>query len=700
MKQNTTLTNRYMAMKVFYSIITLLVFCSFSVELSAQKKELKRARQFYDDGEYYRSQEYYDALVKVFEYELPLEDKIRYAKTYYYLNDIDEANKRLSLLESSLTGEDIFIYASTLHRHKDYENAIEWYKRAKDSGANILHVNDLIESCEWAIEHRFTYKDFRVNPCFELATQGQSFGVQYYQGKVVYSSAVNGNSKNKDRSGNAFLNLYMSDIDKGEVVENTKVPFSKNLMSKYHVGAICFTSDFKYIYYTKSIVVDDYDIMKIFVSEYDGKEWVNEQELPFNSDKYDCAHPALTPDDKYLYFVSNRDDIGYGGKDIYFVERYGPNSFGEVVNAGKNINTYGDEVYPVISKDYKLYFSSNVHKGFGGLDIFKADYVDGQWTNVENMMQPFNSNYDDFCYVIDPDDPNRGFLSSNNYQDNNKDVIFTVRKMTEDDEKIQVEDMPPIMGMETLVFNQEELEGMPEDELQEPEVIEEPQEFVEAPVVAAHPFYTEITSTFNDEKVIEAQLIIADAATGETIASGFSDKTGVVKFDIRGDKVNENSDYNVTVKKSGYKTKTFVASLEELDELRQTGIKLTPIFNNTVLEDIGGMVIPYKNDLDEEAKVLLDKLAAYLTQNPSVVIKLNAHTEAKGVRYKNLSISQKMAEKAQTYLASQGVSEDQVIPRGYGERYLLNRCHRGKYCDLEQHLENRRIEVVVWDIRK
>ena len=112
------------------------------------------------------------------------------------------------------------------------------------------------------------------------------------------------------------------------------------------------------------------------------------------------------------------------------------------------------------------------------------------------------------------------------------------------------------------------------------------------------------------------------------------------------------------------------------------------------------MVIPYQEHLDDAAKQVLDKLASYLINAPQVTVKLNAHTEAKGNRYENLNISQKMADASKDYLVAKGVNPKQLIPRGYGERYLLNRCHRGVYCDASKHKVNRRIEVVVWHVAK
>ena len=114
------------------------------------------------------------------------------------------------------------------------------------------------------------------------------------------------------------------------------------------------------------------------------------------------------------------------------------------------------------------------------------------------------------------------------------------------------------------------------------------------------------------------------------------------------------------------------------------------------MNSISKMLISYDNDLDDKAKQTLDQLATILIQSPGVVVKINAHTEAKGNRYGNLDVSQKIADKAKDYLVSKGVNADQLIPRGYGERYLKNRCHRGIYCEASMHKVNRRIEFQVW----
>lgn len=674
-----------------FANLLLTVDASGQISKDDQKKikrALKEAGAFYEDEYYLDAVNSYKNAVSLGA-TLSLDETKRLARCYYYLNDVDNAWETYSAIENNLTGEDIFNYARMLQQVSLYDDAITWFNRSKSEGANTFRVNDFIEQCKWASNNTRRDQSIITKPCIELLAATQSFGIQFFGDKVVYSSAVEGAKTNKN--GNEFLNLFCSDVKDGNVVEGTGRLFSQNLRSPYDVGAICFTSDGKYMYYTKAVIVDETDRFKIFVVEYDGKDWINETELSINGDDYDCAYPALSLDNNTLYFVSNKEG-GYGGKDIYCCERKGPNSFGKVKNLGKSINTYEDEVYPVINRDGKLYFSSRGHNGFGGLDIFSAEFIDGKWQNVQNMMQPINTNRDDFSYVMDPTIDGFAFISSNAISGGYSDKIFTVRPKSDSEEPSSSSDM--------FVFG-EDMAPMMEDmappmEMAPPVEPEVPQVKVPDP----YTFKTTVISTYNGTKIDGALVTISDAASGKFIASATTDANGKLVLVIPGESVSSDKDYNVVVMKDGYNEKSLVATIAELESLGKEGISLTPIFNDAVLDDISGMSIPYGEDLDASALETLDKLAAYLMQNPNIVVKLNGHTEAKGNRYGNLNISQKMSDKAKDYLVSKGVNEDQLIPRGYGERYLKNRCHRGVYCDRAQHMDNRRIEVVVWNVRK
>jgi outer membrane protein OmpA-like peptidoglycan-associated protein len=140
-----------------------------------------------------------------------------------------------------------------------------------------------------------------------------------------------------------------------------------------------------------------------------------------------------------------------------------------------------------------------------------------------------------------------------------------------------------------------------------------------------------------------------------------------------------------------------VGNIMELAEISSAGFSLSPIFKEAELNEISGLAIMYVGEeITPEGISMLDNVAVYLLANPKVVIKLNGHTDARGDRRTNLTTSQAVAEKAEAYLLSKGVPSDNLIPRGYGERYLENNCRRGKLCSDAEHMLNRRVEVVVW----
>ena len=154
-------------------------------------------------------------------------------------------------------------------------------------------------------------------------------------------------------------------------------------------------------------------------------------------------------------------------------------------------------------------------------------------------------------------------------------------------------------------------------------------------------------------------------------------------------------------KEGEFNSKRMILNIMELADLNDNGLSLTPIFNDDVLDDISGMVLYYVGtELTEESKKTLDRLATYLQNNPQIVVKLNSHTDARGSKLDNLFTSQRMGEKVEGMLMKKGVDGESTIPRGYGERYIVNKCKRGVLCSNEEQLKNRRIEVVVWRVKK
>jgi tetratricopeptide (TPR) repeat protein len=668
--------------KIVQYLVFSLLFCLSAQLIQAQSKYIKKGDNYFKKAEYYMALTAYQDAEKDGE-TLSLDIRKKMANCYFELNNVDKAYEFFAEIEDKLSGNDVFTYATVLHKIGFYgeegeeSGAIHWYRQAAKQGADPIKVNDAINACKWAGEH-LDYVDYLVNPTTVL-TFGQSFGIQYYKDGVVYSSSEEG-SKNVDRTGKSFLNLYYSDLVGNEIQKGRL--FSKSLVFPFHIGAISFTSDYNTMYYTRVVRIKGGDSkLKLFKVTYDGKGWGNETELSFNNEDYDYGHPAVSPDDKFLYFVSNQRG-GYGGKDIYRVERLRGGMYGKIKNLGPEINTYGDEEFPFISKDGIMYFSSDGHMGFGGLDLFKAEYQEGTWKNVENMYQPFNSSYDDFAYSINPKNPDVGFLSSNRRE--NQDIIWTVSYTGEK------EDETPKIG------DVIDLANLPEEK---PVVTEKPK--VDLSMFPSL-FSAKVKSSFNSEPAVGIKVDIIDDASGKVVCKGVSDASGKFNINIPDEFKKEGQEFELVFSKEGeFNSKRMIVNIKEIADLNDNGLSMTPIFNDDVLDDISGMILYYVGDeLTEESKKTLDRLATYLQRNSEIVVKLNAHTDARGNKLGNLMDSQNMGEKVESMLMQKGVDGNATIPRGYGERYIVNKCGRGKLCSDAEHLKNRRVEVVVWRVKK
>jgi len=216
-----------------------------------------------------------------------------------------------------------------------------------------------------------------------------------------------------------FLDFYQGTItENGDILQTKK--FSNEINNRFFECDIAFTPDFKTIYFTWNTYfspqsrkdLPEQKSLNLFRASIDENfELSNITPMPFNSKNYTVKSPKVSKDGKQLYLVSDMPN-GYGGFDIYVVDIYKNGSTSWPKNLGANINTNKSELFPFISENNTLYFSSYGHNGKGNLDIFKSEFVDGEFQKVENLASPINSKFDDFAFVID-DATNTGFFTSN-----------------------------------------------------------------------------------------------------------------------------------------------------------------------------------------------------------------------------------------------------------------------------------------------
>lgn len=348
------------------------------------------------------------------------------ADAYFLLGEMNNAANwyKHGLLFSAFTSPKHYEnYANALKATNQEAKATEMFDKAlalqETNGSSKLHPVD---------------NDYRVTP-LTINSEQMDFAPSFYNNKLIFSSSriETGGSKNGiDRwTGEPYNNLYHATVtEKGIVHDNIK-PFTIEGSKALHGSTTSFSRDGRTVYFTKEIFTDrkrggGKSVFKIYQARYDNGKWKNVVELPFNTDHYSSAHPALSPDGETLYFVSDR--VGsYGVSDIWMVKVFDNGmGFGLPEKLGPNINTKGKDSFPFVSASGKLYFSSDGHNGHGGMDVFVADIATTAIDKVEvrNLGKPINSAADDITFIID-EKIHKGYFSSNRENGLGRDDIYS-----------------------------------------------------------------------------------------------------------------------------------------------------------------------------------------------------------------------------------------------------------------------------------
>lgn len=264
----------------------------------------------------------------------------------------------------------------------------------------------------------------------DINTVNVDFSPAYYQNGIVYVSQHKSGPVD-EKSGQTFFELFYSELDPNGVPQKPQ-NFSLELNSQFHEGPVTFNRKGDRIFFTRSNTkggISKADkkgrvVLKIYEADRGVYDWENIRELPFNNDDYSCMHPSLSPDGHKLFFASDMPG-GYGGMDLYFSERRN-GSWSPPINLGPDINTDKNEVFPFFHESGTLFFASNGHQGYGGLDLFEIDMSQKKWGEVYNLGKPYNSVKDDLGIILN-ESGDAGFFTSNRKRGKGKDDIYYFR---------------------------------------------------------------------------------------------------------------------------------------------------------------------------------------------------------------------------------------------------------------------------------
>lgn len=629
----------------------------FSLNIYSQKAKLANADKKYDNYAYIDAIKTYEKVAEKGYKSAAMYQKI--GNAYYFNGELDKAAKwygeLFTMPDTTIEPTYYYRYAQSLRAigENDKANKIleEFDKISQnDSRAKLFNQNrNYLEEIK-ANSGRYKIENASINSKYS------DYGSTIVNNKIVFTSARDTGSLGQrihTWTDQYFTNLYSADLGE-EMTPANPVKFNKQLKTKFNEATPVFTKDGKTVYFTRNNYIDGkkgkdangITLVKLYKATLEGEEWTKITALPFTSDSYSTAHPALSPDEKTMYFASDMPGT-LGLSDLFKVEIKEDGSFGNPVNLGPVINTEGRETFPFISADNELYFASDGHPGVGGLDIFMARISkDGSFDKVHNIGMDANSPKDDFAYIIDTES-RRGFLSSNRDGGQGFDDIYQ------------------FLETKKLICEQE--------------------------------LFGKITDLESKIALPGAKVTLYDDRMNN-LNNMLADQNGDYSFAVECGKM-----YTVRAEKEDYGTNEKQVTVAKKDGKTQLDIELEKDqCKVTVGDDLGkcfGIKMIYfdldKSDIRTEAALDLEKILDVLKQYPNMKLDIRSHTDSRASFKYNEALSDRRAKSTIGWLIKNGIAPNRLTGKGYGEIQLVNKCADNVKCSEEEHQMNRRSEFII-----
>lgn len=634
----------------------MLFLLCFVQQISVQAQS-QQANEYYASLNYPMAIESYEKYFSKLKSNDPDAETVsNLANSYFFTVDYSRASKwyeKLYTMQGDGMDETLFTRMITCYRvNRNYERADEllksYYKNNKLRLKMLGYQKNLLDSVKSNVN---SVQNLKIN------TDKADFGTMFYGNNVVFSSSQHSSETNEDLyswNNQPYLNLFIATRNKNSGYLSNVKDFLSNLNSNYHDASVAFSQDLKTIFFTRNKLTKKNGIqtnkegtsnLEIVKGTIQGDQISDIVALDFNDPEYSCGHPAISPDGKYLFFASNMPG-GFGETDLYVARLYPDGSTGTPVNLGDKVNTAGREMFPYMTGD-TLYFASDGHYGYGGLDIFSTQMKgETNFTIPENLGIPINSNKDDFSLIFDGE-TRTGYFSSNRDGGKGDDDIYWFNLV----------ELPKVIDYSGLVLDETGKNTVPGAKVQVYDV-----------------FNDLILETSSDDKG-KYQLNLPCNAQFKAVFSkpeysteSVNITTPLIAGSTGGNDVRLTS-FNTMVEKDG----------------NQEKIKVNPIYF-----DYG------KWDITDKATPELDKVLFAMQKFPDLKIKIESHTDSRGSDKFNLMLSDQRAKSTRDYLVSKGISPDRIESAiGYGESRPKNQCINGSHCTDEEYAVNRRSDFII-----
>ena len=629
-------------MKKLLTLFTIAALSSFS--LIAQNSATKKADKHFNRFEFVEAAEDYAKLVENGKGNPYVYSQL--AESYYNVFNTQEAERWYAkALEGNKSPEMIFKYSQMLKANGKYEESntqMAKFAQMRPSDDRAIAFNKNPDYLPKILEKgkKFNIQNLGFN------TKYSDFGGTLQDGKLYITSARNTSRKTYGWNQEPFLDIY--ELSKNDDGSYQAAGLSGNKVNtKYHEGVVAFSPDGKTMYFSRESYfekeyerdsITNYRIsqLQLFKAKKSSDGWDNVEGFPINSDNYSVKNPSVSKDGKTLYFSSNMPG-GFGLYDIYKAAINDDGTLGDAVNLGQKVNTQGQEMFPYISSNSTLYFSSNGHLGLGNLDVFYTKEIDGKMAPVRNVGIPINSNADDFAFNLD-EETEEGFVSSNREGGLGGDDIYAIKKLQ------------PLCDVL-------------------------------------------ITGTVTDSKTgnpVNAASVTLYDDQGNMVLTKVTNSDGTVEFIVECGKQSE-----LEIVMDGYESQKLTVSASEEEE-EEVSIMLNPIEVIITPEAVNLDPIYFeydKSNVTAQAAFELDKLVQIMNMYPEMVINATSHTDSRGSASYNERLSDRRAKTTVQYVISKGIDKARISGMGKGENEPKVDC--GSNCTDEEHQLNRRSEFII-----
>jgi len=734
--------------------LVIIIFTIMAGASFAQSGKLKKADSYYERVAYAEAIPLYSQLLNSAVDSPELKSKL--ADCYYQIGNTQKAEEVFALFidKTNSNPEDLYRYAQSLKENGKYTESDDWMNAFQSKTSDDIRAREFADNNSYltAINNQQPY--FSVSH-LSVNTEYSDFGGYPAQNDEVYFVSNRKKRVSVKRfhtfNNEKFLDLYVGKRQ-DFAIENPVYQKKKN--KKYHEGPLCFSPDGTRVYFTRNNMSsgknrrDEKGIqnLKIYFATVTAEgTWTNEKEMEINSKAYSVGHPCLSADGKTLYFASDMPG-GFGGVDLYKMDVLADGTFGKPVNLGDQINTEGQEMFPWLSSEGILFFSSDGHVGLGGLDVF-AMLPDraGNFKKRINVGKPVNSAKDDFAFVMF-DDNTTGYLSSNRETGAGDDDIYSFQLLRPLKVNLVVQGIVTdkrsgeiLPGADVVLMNGDgaivatskaDAEGGYEFNVEPDldytieannekyfanntqfttknldsklEVLKEDIDLEKDPGLS---LYALITDAKTGNALEGVTVKVTDNMTGE-VETILTPATGDYMRPLNDKKLDDRGSYNLTLSKEGYipKTVTYNTLFDKEGQYEvHAEVDLSLDILVTDLRDLIE-INPINFDLGkwnirEDAKVELDKIVEVMNKYPNMEVELGSHTDCRASKSFNMRLSDKRAKSSASYIKSKITNPDRIYGKGYGESQLLNGCEcEGAVksdCSEEEHEKNRRTEFKV-----